>query len=458
VSAGIEGYQADEVYPSNFPREFSPAWIDAILRCRGVPPPRAPRGPFALLDLGCGDGMGLIVLAAAYPEGRFTGIDALPAHVAYGQAVAEGLGIDNVTFRCALFAEVEDPAEPEYDYVTAQGVIAWVSAANRAHVYRIAASHLRPDGVAVLGYNAMPWWTEAASFQHVVRALAERESGPAAQRFDAAVARVKAMGPAGASLFSDAFWTWFESARARLPRGYFPHEYLNAHWAPQWSDHVAGAMGEHGFALAGLGGVSRLREDFALRVGHRQALAEITDLTARELATDIFTDASFRVDLFARPARAGVAQARLDGWWAATVAEADADYGFDTRAGRLKFDNAAAHAILRGLEAGPQPLRVLHARGDAGTEADILNAADALFTAGHIAPAEPPAQTPFVDALNAEIAAAAACGRGIKALVGRNGAFAFATDRIAAASAGSAAARAAASRLGVEVPRTGHKG
>ncbi|WP_293675867.1 class I SAM-dependent methyltransferase [uncultured Phenylobacterium sp.] len=454
MSGRNDGYLAEHVYPSNFPREFSPAWVDAMLCCRNVAPPRAPRAPFALLDLGCGDGMGLTLLAAAYPEGRFTGIDAMPAHVANGQAAAARLGIDNVDFRCALFSEVEDPAVPSYDYVTAQGVIAWVSAANRDHVYRIAASHLRPDGVAVLGYNAMPWWKDVAVFQHTALALAETEAGGSVARFDAAVARLQAMRADGASPFSEAFWTWFDTARTNLPHDYFPHEYLNTHWAPLWSDQVAGAMAARGFVLAGPGGASRLREDFAFRAADRRALAGIAQPTARELMGDVFSNASFRIDIFARPTRVGAAQARLDGWWAAMVSEAGADYGCATPAGRLKFDNAAAHAILGGLEAGPRTLRALHAGCGGATEADILNAADALLTAGHIAPAEPPAITPCAEALNAETARAARHGEGVKALAGRNGAFAIGARSITAAFGGESAALAAIRRLGVDIEQT----
>ena len=456
VSGRIDGYLAEGNYPSNFTREFAPAWVDAMLRARGVAPPRAPREPFALLDLGCGDGIGLVILAAAYPEGRFVGIDALPGHVAHGQSAAARLGIGNVSFRCALFSDVEDPAVPEYDYVTAQGVIAWVSAANREQVYRIAASHLRPNGVAVLGYNAMPWWKDVLVFQRMVLALSETKAGGAVARFDAAVAQLQAMRAAGASPFAEAFWNWFDSGRKTLPHSYFPHEYLNTHWAPQWSDQIAGAMAARGFALAGPGGVSRLREDFAFRAAQRRALGEIADPTARELAADIFSNDSFRIDIFARPVRTGLgrtgpAQARLDGWWAGMAAEADADFGCATPAGRLKFDNAAAHAILRGLEAGPQSLRALHAGCVGPTEADILNAADALFIAGLIAPAEPLAETPLAAALNAETACAARHGDGVQALVGPHGAFAINPRSIAAAFAGDAGALNGVRRLAAEL-------
>lgn len=454
MSADIDGYLTEDVYPSNFPREFSPAWIDATLRHRGLAPPRAPRAAFSLLDLGCGDGAGLVVLAAAYPEGRFLGVDAMPAHVARGAALAARLGVGNVSFRCARFSELEDPAAPEYDYVTAQGVIAWVSPANRAHVYRIAAGSLRPDGVAVFGYNSMPGWKDILVFQHLVRVMAETETetAPPGQRFDAAVDRLRALGAANAPALSEAFWTWFDDARASKPPGYFPHEFLT-YWEPQWCDQVAGAMAPHGFALAGLANADRQREDFCFRSSQRRALAEIGDPVARELVADVLFDASFRMDVFARIGRTGTRQPRLDGWWAATVAESEAAYVCDTRAGRLRFDNAAAHVILKGLASGPQALRVIHARGGGGTEADILNAADALFAAGHIAPAEPPADTPFAAALNAEVAEAASRGAGVKALASPYGAFAVKANRIAAGFAGEDAAMAALARLGVEVRR-----
>src|SRR5688500_7907169 len=80
----IDGYVADALYPSTFHPAFAPAWLDAILTWKRVRPPRRPRGPFTLVDLGCGDGAGLILLAAAHPEGRFLGVDGMAEHVARG--------------------------------------------------------------------------------------------------------------------------------------------------------------------------------------------------------------------------------------------------------------------------------------------------------------------------------------------------------------------------------------
>ena len=437
VRETIEGYVLDDVYPSNFHREFTPNWIDAMLRHRGIAPPRAPGAPFALMDLGCGDGLALVVIAAAHPEGRFVGVDALPEHAALGERVAAECGVDNVTFRCARFADLADPPEPEFDYVTAQGVMSWVSAENQCHVRRIAASHLRPGGVAALGYNALPGWKDALAFQQMVRMLADEEKGGAVARFDAALGRIRALGAAGAASFSKTFMEWIDGMRARLPGSYFPHEYLNLYWTPHWSAEMIEAMAAFGFSYAATGRTDRLREDFCLKAAQRRELDRIANPLARETAADIFVHSSFRVDLYDREPsrRPAPPDARLDGWWAAAIAADDAEYSCRTAAGTLKFDNEASHAIMRALEAGPAQLGPIQAEGEAGTAADVLNGADALFIAGHILPAGPPVDPPAARAVNAYVAAQVRAGAGTGVLAGRHGPMPLPVAAIAAATA-----------------------
>ncbi len=147
---------------------------------------------------------------------------------------------------------------------------------------------------------------------------------------------------------------WIDGQIGRIPGNYFAHEYLNQHWGPLWSSQVIGPMAGHGFTYLGPSRLDRLREDLCTTRAQRGELAKIGDPSARETAADLFARASFRVDLYGCDVApiADPAQARLDGWWAARVAEADADYSWATAAGTLRFDNAAAHAILGGLAAG----------------------------------------------------------------------------------------------------------
>ena len=72
-SDSIDGYVGDSLYPSSFHASFAPPNIDAMLAHAGIASPRGlgTRSPFTMVDIGCGDGIGLILNAAAHPEGHF---------------------------------------------------------------------------------------------------------------------------------------------------------------------------------------------------------------------------------------------------------------------------------------------------------------------------------------------------------------------------------------------------
>ena len=194
TAPGIDGYVDDEIYPSGLDRGFVPAWIDAILAQRGLPSPRQPRSPFTYVDLGCGDGVGLILLAAAYPEARFVGIDALAEHIARGRALAADIGLGNVNFQCATFAEAEEGVGGTADYVALRGVVTWVSPAAAAAALNLAARLLRPGGVLAVGYNTLPGWSPAIPFQRLVFDRAATLPGSGSARFEAALAQLRADG------------------------------------------------------------------------------------------------------------------------------------------------------------------------------------------------------------------------------------------------------------------------
>ena len=56
---------------------LAPAWLDHVALVGGIEPP-ARRAGFAWCDLGCGQGITALILAATHPGGVFHGIDAMP--------------------------------------------------------------------------------------------------------------------------------------------------------------------------------------------------------------------------------------------------------------------------------------------------------------------------------------------------------------------------------------------
>lgn len=69
------------------------------------------------LDVGCGQGHAVNVLAGAFPASRFTGVDISTAAVEAGRAEASSLGLANASFEVVDVATLAGP--PRYDLVCA---------------------------------------------------------------------------------------------------------------------------------------------------------------------------------------------------------------------------------------------------------------------------------------------------------------------------------------------------
>jgi SAM-dependent methyltransferase len=396
----IDGYVADSAYPSKFHQSFQPPWIDAALAVKGIVPPRDGQNKFTLVDLGCGDGIGLILTAASHPQGKFFGVDAIGEHVMHGRHVIAALGLDNITLIHGTFADVMDHADGAADYVVAQGVLAWVSPTNRMILMDLAARWLRPGGVLAMGYNTYPGWGRIAAFQALVRATAREKDGNSTERFVAAVDQLRTSGA-----IEEAVWEWLDELRADLPLNYFAHEYLNEHWRPCWSGDVVSQLAERGLAYTGQAGSNRLRDDLCLTGPWRKALTEFSTVPAREIAIDLFTDSWFRRDLYIKlPAYAfdkeEVIASRMASWWIeASGVERDLAMTSETPAGEISFDNEAARVILATLARGPCSLSAIAANVTLSA-ADLLNSIDALWIAGRVFPIDPPDKTPLAEPTN----------------------------------------------------------
>ena len=110
-----------------------------------------------------------MVLAAAHPRARFVGVDYNPQHVADARARAAAAGLSNVRFVEADFDRMTPGELGELDYVCADGVISWIAPATRARLVDLAAASLRPGGLLLLGYNALPGWAVVAPLRRFLR-------------------------------------------------------------------------------------------------------------------------------------------------------------------------------------------------------------------------------------------------------------------------------------------------
>ena len=140
-------------YPSHVHPQAHPSRMAAIARLHGIDA-ASPRDCH-LLEVGCGDGLQLLTLAMAYPQGRFVGVDLSHAAIARGEAMRRRLGLDNLRLVAADLMEW-DPGPAPFDYITAHGFFSWVPDVVRDRLLTLCRQALVPTGIAYVSYNALP--------------------------------------------------------------------------------------------------------------------------------------------------------------------------------------------------------------------------------------------------------------------------------------------------------------
>ncbi len=418
MAKSLDGYFSETAYPSMFHHRLTPANMSAMARRNGWASPD-PRSAFRMLDIGCGDALGLAVTAASHSEAQFEGVDGMAEHIQRGRAFADGLG--NLNLQYALFSDALARRGVPCDFVVMHGVIAWVPPAVRGQALDLAAQRTGRGGICAISYNAMPGWANSLTYQHMVYHLAQNIEGSGFKRFRAAhdqVSRMAALGlpGLGADIFDPV-----EDLMAEMPPDYFPHEYLNEAWQPLWSAEVKAEMAVRGLTYLGQANVDRTRPDLTLKPGQRAACAEMEDANLRDSLVDVARNTRFRVDLYGRDPEPAAPTA-FDTTWFATLYDADVVLAARSPAGTIRFDNPAARGILEALQSGPARLDRL--AKDLNFElADIRNAVDCLLIGQLLIPCVAPGPTDAAETLNARLSRSALTRKGpdILALAGANG-------------------------------------
>ncbi len=307
------GYVSDVEYVAGYYGEQSPASMELSSLICGVEPPRNPGDSraFDYCEIGCGHGTTLATLAATNPEGRFVGVDFMPAHIARADAFARRAQLDNLRYiEADVVALADSPATdlPQFDYVTLHGVYSWVSPEVRAGIVRFLNRFVRPGGLVYISYNALPGWQPMAPTQRFMFEFAKTLNGDSIARATEAIdfirrmheAKAPGIDPRAVSLLTDV------SLMTRLPEeraAYLAHEFLNACWQPLFHMDVARDLA--GAKLSFVGSAARL-ENFA-GVGlttQAQAIVDaLPDGPLRETTKDYFNGRVFRRDIFVRGRR-----------------------------------------------------------------------------------------------------------------------------------------------------------
>mgnify|MGYP001217234240 CR=1 FL=1 len=291
------GYYADSGYTYGYYVETSPlrlAWA-ALIQGQQLPT----RG-FRYLDAGCGQGLSLILMAAAHPDSEFVGVDFLPEHIAHANDLASSCGLRNVRFIEGDFIELEkDPAcLGQFDFAVSHGITSWIAPAVKRGLFALIGRVLRPGGVFYNSYNTFPGWLAAVPFQHLV--LLEQRSKTGALALKAARESMAALKEGAPALFGNlpGLAGRLESME-KLDPAYLVQEYNNQYWQPLFVNQM---MDDMSAVKLGYLGTATLPEAFesSYTPKVRELLQAQATPEIRELLRDFAVNQSFRRDLYVK--------------------------------------------------------------------------------------------------------------------------------------------------------------
>src|SRR5579885_664301 len=314
----------DILYPSGFYSYQAPIHLDYVAALGGLPPP-VPRGsPFTYLDLGCGDGFTIILLASVYPESRFLGVDLNPGHVAAGTALAAAGGVANVRLIEGSFEAWRRLDLPRCHYIGMHGVYAWISEAAREAVIDIVRERLEPGGLLYAGYNASPGWAAVAPLRQFFLDYTRDMPGDPIESIRATLRHLKELRQKGAAFFQQnptAAGVLEEMAGKDIR--YVAHEIYSPHWSPLPFSAAAAQMARAGLAFAGSADLQHNYARPSVRAEFAAALLKETDRLRAELHRDYANNTFFRRDVFVKGAAPRPS--------AKAVADRLADFAFGSR-------------------------------------------------------------------------------------------------------------------------------
>lgn len=389
---------------------LGPPWIDHVLRCRGIPTPRirhqcdSPMRSFSYLDIGCGFGLSLLYLAAAYPEASFEGIDLNPEHIAWAQSIATEAEISNVEFKMADICSLELDDFTPANYIVCDGVFSWVSSDVRAHLIRAIDVLLLSGGAAVVSANQVQGWVEMQSAQRLLVDL--QAASPDADPDDIVIrgrTLVAETAKAGRSSPFRRGAECFEDIMSRFRTNYIVHEFLRPDWQPIWTTDLARAFSAIGCHYVADANLNLLRDKYALMKNQRELVATAENRDLELTLRDIFQSRFLIRAIFWRASEPSTridATSRLSGWLALVGDPEAVRYDHMSHAGKVTFDSPATRHIVSRLADGPRNLQDIADELDGLDDDAFMDYVDCLCGSGQAVPVDPPASGEAVDRLN----------------------------------------------------------
>ena len=358
------GYNNSVAYTTGYYHEQSPTFLNACLALQRVSPPSLEK--FTYCELGFGQGLTSLILAATHPNGDFYACDFNPLHVLGATSIRDEARLSNLTLlenSCGDLAQGKVEL-PLFDYITLHGIISWISDETRAQIMRFLTRYLKPGGVVQVSYNAMVGCAQVLPLQRLLM-LGAGQGGDAWTKASGLAKKMVNLEALHFKRNPDSLG-WVEGFD-NLDERYLVHEYLHEKWTPFYFTDIAREMAEAKLSFAGSARVAHMSPVAWLAEPQREMLEAVTDPIEAEELRDYFANRGFRSDIFVR-GKAPLSDLRLR-------EQAEQIHLWGNPAVPYKTAVTLEHATLTRSDAFHKPLFDL-LRGAEMTLAQVFDAAE----------------------------------------------------------------------------------
>lgn len=359
MQSSSAGYITDIVYKDNYYEHLSPVALNYLAALNGQMP--RDLADFDYCELGCGAGMSLLVNAAAHPGGRFLGVDLNPEHIAQCRERAEKAGLKNLS----LIAEpvggtLTESSLPDFDFIVMHGLYSWVSESVRRAIRSFIDARLKPGGLVLVSYNAMPGCAAREPLRNIMRRFALPLSDDSLERAELGLSYLRLMLNAQVPFFqlNPELRKYAESLFER-DLSYIAHEFFNDHWNPLGVEQVANEMGELGLRFSGSLPLWQNHPEADVPENLTGLFADQTDTVVREIHKDFIYNTVFRTDLYVRPFHDNASPAgQTEAFWhmpfSATTTPDEVQLTVHRGALEIPLNNRESRIVFSLLQDGPR--------------------------------------------------------------------------------------------------------